>query len=422
MNIVYSKKITKVATGIVMVGSACLASNIDQVNAENLNQIDCIDEYKNINKIKNNLKENKSVEDKLKYGWIKEGDNWYYYKDNYKATGWLKDGDSWYWLKSDGRMASNEWIKEDDEWYCFKSSGAMYSNEWVKHNGSWYWLKLSGKMSKNEWIKDNDEWYWLESDGKMSSDEWLKHNGSWYWLKSSGKMAKNEILKVNGDWYRFDSNGKMDSNKNFKVGKIQECDYLNIRTGASTSYTVIGKVYTNDYVEILDSSGGWNKIKSGNGTIGWASSSYIKTIYNGGSSNGSSTNETTSQSANSKKIETIIALAKKQLGKPYEWGAEGPNTFDCSGLTYYLYKQHGITLPRTSKAQATAGYQVSKSNLKPGDLVFFNTNGSGISHVGIYIGNGNMIHSTKPGDVVKTTNINSSYYASKYVTARRIID
>ena len=86
-----------------------------------------------------------------------------------------------------------------------------------------------------------------------------------------------------------------------------------------------------------------------------------------------------------------------------------------------MYKQHGITLPRSSKAQSQKGKTISKSNLQPGDLVFFNTNGSGVSHVGIYIGNGNMIHSTKPGDVVKTTSINSSYYKNKFVTAKRYL-
>ena len=86
-----------------------------------------------------------------------------------------------------------------------------------------------------------------------------------------------------------------------------------------------------------------------------------------------------------------------------------------------MYKQHGITLPRSSKAQSQKGKNISKSNLQAGDLVFFNTNGSGVSHVGIYIGNGNMIHSTKPGDVVKTTSINSSYYKNKFVTAKRYL-
>lgn len=451
-----TKKIPRAITAIAMAGSVSLIANVDKVSAESLNQMENLDEFQTIDKELNideiekevisdqsvgntNDIQTRVIDYKSKNGWFQEGENWYFYRDNAKVTGWLKDGESWYWLESDGkmssnewlryngswywlkasgRMASNEWVKENGDWYCFKPDGAMYSEAWVKHSGSWYWLKLSGRMSTNEWIKDNGEWYWLESDGKMSSNEWLKNNGFWYWLKSSGKMAKNEILKVNGVWYRFDTNGKMDSKTNFKVGQVKPVDYLNVREGASTSYKVIAQIYSNDYVEILDSSSGWYKVKIGDGTIGWASSSYITVVNSETVSEG----EQSSESIVSSKIQHVISIAKDQLGKPYGWGAEGPNSFDCSGLTYYAYKNGaGVILPRTSKSQATAGRAVSKSDLKPGDLVFFNTNGAGISHVGMYIGGGNMIHSTKPGDVVKITSINSSYYSSKFVKARRII-
>ncbi|WP_042277654.1 C40 family peptidase [[Clostridium] dakarense] len=120
--------------------------------------------------------------------------------------------------------------------------------------------------------------------------------------------------------------------------------------------------------------------------------------------------------------QAVVNLAYAKIGSPYVWGAEGPNSFDCSGLTSYVYKQAaGISLPRSSSAQAGYGKTVSKSNLQPGDLVFFTTNGTGnVSHVGIYIGGGNMIHSPKPGQSVHVTSINSSYYTSKFVTAKRV--
>ena len=125
-------------------------------------------------------------------------------------------------------------------------------------------------------------------------------------------------------------------------------------------------------------------------------------------------------------ITLIIVFALQLIGSPYVYGMTGPEAFDCSGFTYYCYMEAAdIELPRTAYDQGYCDEYLkieTIEELETGDLVFFNTNGSGISHVGIYIGNGNMIHSTKPGDVVKTTNINSSYYASKYVTARRIID
>ena len=113
------------------------------------------------------------------------------------------------------------------------------------------------------------------------------------------------------------------------------------------------------------------------------------------------------------------------LGKPYVWGAQGPNGFDCSGFTYYVYKNSaGKTLPRTSSAQSKYGTYVSKSNLKPGDLLFFDTVGANngvVTHCGIYIGNNQFIHAASGQGKVVINNLNSSYYINSYVNARRIL-
>ncbi|NLK44931.1 MAG: hypothetical protein GX300_11130 [Tissierellia bacterium] len=114
-------------------------------------------------------------------------------------------------------------------------------------------------------------------------------------------------------------------------------------------------------------------------------------------------------------------LIPKELGKPYRWGGAGPNSYDCSGLVYYLYKNLGINLPRTSRTQASAGTYVSKKDLQYGDLVFFARNGKTINHVGIYVGNGNFVHSPQSGDVVKISTLMSGYYSRSYYTARRVI-
>lgn len=113
---------------------------------------------------------------------------------------------------------------------------------------------------------------------------------------------------------------------------------------------------------------------------------------------GSTAPSTPSAPANSSKAAQAIAFAKAQLGKPYVWGATGPSSFDCSGLTQAAWKSAGISLPRTTWDQVKAGTRVSTSQLQPGDLVFFYDD---ISHVGLYIGDGMMIHAPKPGDVVK---------------------
>ena len=97
----------------------------------------------------------------------------------------------------------------------------------------------------------------------------------------------------------------------------------------------------------------------------------------------------------------ILETAYTKLGSPYKWGATGPNSFDCSGFTSWVYRQHGISLSRTAQAQSQGGVAVDRSNLQPGDLVFFGSGTGRITHVGIYVGDGKMIHSPQTGDVVK---------------------
>ncbi|UEL49849.1 C40 family peptidase [Terrisporobacter hibernicus] len=129
-----------------------------------------------------------------------------------------------------------------------------------------------------------------------------------------------------------------------------------------------------------------------------------------------------SSSSPSGKTQKVINMVKSKLGCKYVWGAQGPNRFDCSGLMWYCFKNAaGKNLPRTSKEQSKVGTKISRSNLQAGDMVFFNTHGSGVSHVGLYIGDGYMIHAPKPGDVVKKVSINSSYYKKKFVIARRVL-
>lgn len=117
----------------------------------------------------------------------------------------------------------------------------------------------------------------------------------------------------------------------------------------------------------------------------------------------------------------VVDTAMKYIGTPYVYGGSGPKGFDCSGFTSYVYRQLGVSLSRTAAGQAGNGYAVSKSELLPGDLVMFRSySGGGIGHVGIYVGNGNMVHAPQPGRSVCVESINSSYFASRYVTARRI--
>lgn len=114
------------------------------------------------------------------------------------------------------------------------------------------------------------------------------------------------------------------------------------------------------------------------------------------------------------------ALAKQQIGKPYQWGAEGPDKFDCSGLTMYVYNELGVQLPRVSGQQAYAGVHVDREDLQPGDLVFFKLNGSRIDHVGIYQGHGNFVHAPSKHMPVRTDSLNDSYWRRRFKGGRRL--
>ena len=130
---------------------------------------------------------------------------------------------------------------------------------------------------------------------------------------------------------------------------------------------------------------------------------------------GSSSSSSTATGIGAKLVEE----AKKHLGKRYVWGATGPNTFDCSGLTQYCHKKLGINIPRTSLAQSKSGKLVSKSDLQVGDLIFWKTTSAPVGHVGMYVGNGQFIHAPNSRSVVKIDSLSNSYYASRYVNARR---
>ena len=242
--------------------------------------------------------------------------------------------------------------------------------------------------------------------------EYISTSGSWLKVKYNGVTGY-----VHGDYV---TKGTTDNSTTGTTKYVSASVGLNVRSGAGTSYSKLGKLEYKEKVTVLSTSNGWSKINY-NGKTGYVDSSYLQNTVPGSNGNNANNNNNTV----STKANEVIAYAKTLLGKPYVWGAQGPNSFDCSGFTYYVFKNKaGIVLPRTSSAQSKYGTYVSKSNLKAGDLVFFDTNGANdgnVSHVGMYIGNGQMIHASYGQKKIVIANFNDSYYQKAYVNARRVL-
>lgn len=221
----------------------------------------------------------------------------------------------------------------------------------------------------------------------------------WYEVSVSGKYGyiKKDYVKV-GSAAVSEPEKTMDS-----VGTITG-NSVRMRSGPGTSYSVIGYYNKGIQVNVTGQTGSWYAVTY-KGLKGYISADYVKI----GTSNALA--------------DQIVATAKEYLGTPYVWGGTSPKGFDCSGFVYYVYQQYGYQLQRRASLQyANNGVSVSKSQLQPGDLVFFSDSVDPIGHVGIYIGNGNFIHaSSGKGCVCITALEGSSYYVNHYAGAKRII-
>ena len=196
---------------------------------------------------------------------------------------------------------------------------------------------------------------------------------------------------------------------------------LNVRSGPGTTYSKVTTLSDGAVVSIVGIDNGWYKIKTSSGATGYVSSEYMVTCKDSSGSRGAGTTAV-AVASNSSMGQQIVAYAKQFLGVPYVYGGNGPNSFDCSGFTSYIYRHFGYTLNRTASTQLSNGVAVSKSELQPGDLVFFRYNTSyPASHVGIYIGNGQFIHASTNKYQVQIDQLLTGHYANVYIAGRRIL-
>lgn len=263
------------------------------------------------------------------------------------------------------------------------------------------------------------------------------------------------VLDKIGSWYKVSYNdqlGYMHSDylqvstvKNVELGygKVNGSS-VNMRSGPSTEYGIKTQAYSGSLAYVIGFNRQWYKVIYGE-IICYIRSDYLDLteipydnrasakepiFFKNGASTGvapsaaalkASANYIASGVTSSVLRQRVVSTAKQYQGVPYVWAGTTPSGFDCSGFTQYVFKACGMTIPRTCQDQYTLGTYVSKDNLQPGDLVFFqNTYKTGISHVGIYVGDGMFIHASSSKGVT-ISNLYSTYYINHYYGARSVL-
>lgn len=184
---------------------------------------------------------------------------------------------------------------------------------------------------------------------------------------------------------------------------------VRMRAAAGTDSEIVRVTTYGESVEILGVDGEWYKVSAG-GKTGYIRGDYV-----------SFTEPDPSQAPAAGSIgEQIVAFAEQFLGTPYVWAGSSPSGFDCSGFVSYVFKNFGYTVNRTAASMYTNGVAADKSELQIGDAVFFASSSESIGHVGIYIGDGEFIHSSSGCGYVTISGLDESYYSRMYVGARRI--
>lgn len=199
----------------------------------------------------------------------------------------------------------------------------------------------------------------------------------------------------------------------FADSRFVTASVLNIRQEASTESAVLGQVVCGDELELLEiTNDTWVKVQIGERT-GYVARQYLAVSRDAVRLGSRSGKRPVSQG------QAVVEYAKQFIGTPYVYGGSSPSGFDCSGFVKYVYNHFGVNLTRSSYSQVNEGTYVARSNLQPGDLVFFGTKGN-VHHVGIYVSDGNFIHAPKPGKTVRIETLNSGYYNNNYYTAKRV--
>lgn len=241
----------------------------------------------------------------------------------------------------------------------------------------------------------------------------ISNSTDWYKIGFDGQTAY-----VSGAYVNWISDREFD----LGMGAIKCSTTVNFRSLPNTSAQILDSLTNGQKVELIGIAQGWYKARV-DGQTGFISADYVE--MNGGATADKSTvtgsTTITTAEATSGVRQQIIDYAAQFLGTPYVYGGSTPSGFDCSGFTSYVYKNTVCSIARTSSDQRATTKNISMSELLPGDLVFFGS-GNTVSHVGIYVGNGQFIHSPHTGSVVKYDTLSSGSYYNRFICGGRVLN
>ncbi|NJD02273.1 MAG: hypothetical protein FIA99_06680 [Ruminiclostridium sp.] len=251
------------------------------------------------------------------------------------------------------------------------------------------------------------------------------------------KEAKITVADKQGDWYKISYNdsqgfvfGKYVTLKDAVIdsGTINGAN-VNVRSKPDKSSEILTKLDKGAKLEIYEYSDNWARIGISEGRSGWVYEDFITVKKVSGSRGETAEPVKTDEQVNNNTEEDIrqqiVGYARKFLGVKYVYGGSSSKGFDCSGFTSYVFKHFGISLERTSTSQGSHGVKINRSDLKPGDLVFFDTNGglNAINHVGMYVGEGKFIHASSGStNKVIISDMTEGFYYKNYMRSRRYIE
>lgn len=259
-------------------------------------------------------------------------------------------------------------------------------------------------------------------------------DGSSAIITTLGKGAAVAITGMENGWYQVKYDGKsgymsaqfVDAKSTASGlsanGKVTG-DSVNVRSAAATSGSVVTTLSKGAGVTVTGFEKGWYAVTAA-GKSGYVSGDYLALVSKAVAAPAQQTAPTTQTTVTVTGTGTgaeIAAKALEYVGCDYVYGGAGPTSFDCSGLTMYVYGLYGYSLPHGATGQASCGIAVDKSELQPGDLVLFTGSGVTYGHVGIYIGDDQFVHASTYGVGVITSSLSSNTYVKRYSGARRII-